>query len=68
MQNSADVNKTFSNPANYKTVFAGLAKRNMYAITSFIIGTDNDTLGEIENCRAARRNQKRLKTPKPALC
>src|SRR5215218_1541559 len=43
--NMADVNKTFSKPANYKDVLDGLARRNIYAITSFIFGMDNDTTG-----------------------
>ncbi len=43
--NMADVNKTFSKPANYKDVLDGLARRNIYAITSFIFGMDNDTVG-----------------------
>lgn len=43
--NMADVNKTFSKPANYKDVIDGLARRNVYAITSFIFGLDNDTPG-----------------------
>jgi radical SAM superfamily enzyme YgiQ (UPF0313 family) len=43
--NMADVNKTFSKPADYKTVLEGLARRNIYAITSFIFGMDNDTVG-----------------------
>ena len=43
--NMADVNKTFSKPANYKNVLEGLARRNIYAITSFIFGMDNDTPG-----------------------
>jgi radical SAM superfamily enzyme YgiQ (UPF0313 family) len=43
--NMADVNKTFSRPANYGDVLAGLARRNIYAITSFIFGMDNDTPG-----------------------
>jgi radical SAM superfamily enzyme YgiQ (UPF0313 family) len=43
--NMADVNKTFSKPANYKDVLDSLAKRNIYAITSFIFGMDNDTVG-----------------------
>src|SRR5690349_1467024 len=43
--NMADVNKTFSKPANYKTILDGLARRNIYAITSFIFGMDNDTVG-----------------------
>lgn len=43
--NMADVNKTFSKPANYGAVLEGLARRNIYAITSFIFGMDNDTVG-----------------------
>jgi radical SAM superfamily enzyme YgiQ (UPF0313 family) len=43
--NMADVNKQFSKPADYKAVLDGLARRNIYAITSFIFGMDNDTPG-----------------------
>lgn len=43
--NMADVNKQFSKPADYKAVLDGLARRNIYAITSFIFGMDNDTAG-----------------------
>ena len=43
--NMASVNKNFSKPANYKEVLDGLARRNIYAITSFIFGMDNDTTG-----------------------
>src|SRR3954469_4212614 len=43
--NMADVNKNFSKPANYKDVLDGLARRDIYAITSFIFGMDNDTVG-----------------------
>lgn len=43
--NMADVNKTFSKPANYKAVLDRLAQRNIFAITSFIFGMDNDTIG-----------------------
>ena len=43
--NLADVNKTFSKPANYEAILDGLARRNIYAITSFIFGMDNDTSG-----------------------
>jgi radical SAM superfamily enzyme YgiQ (UPF0313 family) len=43
--NMADVNKQFSKPANYQAVLEGLARRNIYAITSFIFGMDNDTVG-----------------------
>ena len=43
--NMADVNKNFSRPENYPAVLEGLARRNIYAITSFIFGMDNDTPG-----------------------
>jgi len=43
--NMADVNKNFSKPENYQAVLDGLARRNIYAITSFIFGMDNDTAG-----------------------
>lgn len=43
--NMADVNKNFSKPGDYKAVLDRLAKRNIYAITSFIFGMDNDTKG-----------------------
>ena len=43
--NMAAVNKQFSKPANYQAVLDGLARRNIYAITSFIFGMDNDTVG-----------------------
>ncbi len=41
----ADVNKQFSKPSDYKAVLEGLARRNIFAITSFIFGMDNDTVG-----------------------
>ncbi len=44
-QNMASVNKNFSKPGDYKGVLDRLAKRNIYAITSFIFGMDNDTTG-----------------------
>jgi len=43
--NMADVNKNFSKPGDYQAVLERLAKRNIYAITSFIFGMDNDTVG-----------------------
>ena len=43
--NLADVNKNFSKPEEYTGVLNRLAKRNIYAITSFILGLDNDTPG-----------------------
>lgn len=43
--NLSNVNKNFNKPAEYATVLNRLAKRNIFAITSFIIGLDNDTPG-----------------------
>ena len=43
--NLAGVNKNFSKPEEYNAVLNRLAKRNIYAITSFIFGLDNDTPG-----------------------
>jgi radical SAM superfamily enzyme YgiQ (UPF0313 family) len=37
--NLKDVNKGFNKPSEYAAVLEGLAKRNIYAITSFIFGT-----------------------------
>ncbi len=46
--NMADVNKNFSKPGEYRAVLERLARRNIYAITSFIFGMDNDTQGVAE--------------------
>lgn len=43
--NLADVNKSFNKPAEYDAVLNRLADRGIYAITSFIFGLDNDTMG-----------------------
>lgn len=43
--NMADVNKNFSRPGEYGEVLERLARRDIYAITSFIFGMDNDTAG-----------------------
>jgi radical SAM superfamily enzyme YgiQ (UPF0313 family) len=43
--NLADVNKNFSKPDEYTAVLNRLAKRDIYAVTSFILGLDNDTPG-----------------------
>ena len=59
--NMADVNKTFSKPANYQGVLDGLARRNIYAITSFIVGMDNDTVG------VANRTVDEIETWAPGL-
>ena len=50
--NMADVNKNFSRPSDYAAVLERLAKRNIYAITSFIFGMDNDTPGVAERTLA----------------
>ena len=46
--NLKDVNKSFNKPGEYATVLERLAQRNIYAITSFIFGMDNDTPGVAE--------------------
>src|SRR5207245_8068156 len=46
--NLADVNKGFNKPGEYAAVLERLARRNVYAITSFIFGMDNDTVGVAE--------------------
>ena len=46
--NLADVNKNFNKPAEYSAVLNRLADRGIYAITSFIVGLDNDTVGVAE--------------------
>ena len=46
--NLSDVNKSFSKPGEYAAVLDRLAKRDIYAITSFILGLDNDTEGVAE--------------------
>ncbi len=43
--NLKDVNKSFNKPANYQKVLENLADHDIYAITSFIFGMDNDTPG-----------------------
>jgi radical SAM superfamily enzyme YgiQ (UPF0313 family) len=43
--NLSDVNKSFNRPHEYAGVLERLARRNVYAITSFIFGMDNDTPG-----------------------
>jgi radical SAM superfamily enzyme YgiQ (UPF0313 family) len=44
-ENLSDVNKSFNKPGEYAAVLNRLAKRDIYAITSFIVGLDNDTIG-----------------------
>ncbi|MGO9647710.1 MAG: B12-binding domain-containing radical SAM protein [Terriglobales bacterium] len=53
--NLKDVNKGFNKPGEYATVLERLAKRNVYAITSFIFGMDNDTTGVGERTLAQVR-------------
>src|ERR1700674_90795 len=43
--NLAGVNKSFNKPGEYAAVLNRLAQRNIYAITAFIFGLDNDTPG-----------------------
>lgn len=44
----AGVNKSFNKPSEYKGVLNRLAQRNVFAITSFIFGLDNDSPGVAE--------------------
>ena len=46
--NLKDMNKGFNKPGEYAAVLERLAQRNVYAITSFIFGMDNDTTGVAE--------------------
>jgi radical SAM superfamily enzyme YgiQ (UPF0313 family) len=59
--NLADVNKGFNKPGEYAAVLGRLAQRNVYAITSFIFGMDNDTPG------VAERTLKEIRTWPPGL-
>ncbi len=59
--NMADVNKNFSKPGEYGAVLDRLAARNIYAITSFIFGMDNDTEG------VAERTLKEIESWPPGL-
>ncbi len=43
--NLASVSKSFSKPHEYASALERLARRNVYAITSFIFGLDHDTPG-----------------------
>ena len=53
--NLASVNKSFNKPADYARVLEALARRHVYAITSFIFGLDNDTPGVAERTLAEIR-------------
>lgn len=46
--NLKSVNKNFNRPADYEGVLRNLARRQVYAICSFIFGLDNDTPGVAE--------------------
>jgi radical SAM superfamily enzyme YgiQ (UPF0313 family) len=59
--NLASVNKTFNKPADYRAVLERLASRNVYAITSFIFGLDNDQPG------VAERTLEQIRTWPPGL-
>jgi len=54
--NLADVKKGFNKPGEYAAVLERLARRNVYAITSFIFGMDNDTPGVAERTLQEIRN------------
>jgi radical SAM superfamily enzyme YgiQ (UPF0313 family) len=54
--NLADVKKGFNKPGEYAAVLERLAQRNVYAITSFIFGMDNDTTGVAERTLQEIRN------------
>jgi len=59
--NLKDVNKGFNKPEEYGAVLQRLALRNVYAITSFIFGMDNDTVG------AAERTLEQVRSWPPGL-
>jgi radical SAM superfamily enzyme YgiQ (UPF0313 family) len=59
--NLKDMNKGFNKPEEYAAVLERLAKRNVYAITSFIFGMDNDTTG------VAERTLEQVRTWPPGL-
>jgi len=54
--NLADVKKGFNKPDEYAVVLERLAQRNVFAITSFIFGMDNDTTGVAERTLQELRN------------
>lgn len=53
--NLASVRKSFNKPTEYARVLKALARRNVYAITSFIFGLDFDTPGVAERTLAQIR-------------
>jgi radical SAM superfamily enzyme YgiQ (UPF0313 family) len=54
--NLASVNKSFNKPGEYAQVLERLARRHVYAITSFIFGLDNDTPGVAQRTLAQIRD------------
>src|SRR5690242_14073717 len=54
--NLASMNKSFNKPGEYAGVLAGLARRNVYAITSFIFGLDHDSPGVADRTLAQMRD------------
>lgn len=54
--NLASMNKSFNKPGEYASVLDRLARRNVYAITSFIFGLDNDSPGVAERTLAQVRD------------
>jgi radical SAM superfamily enzyme YgiQ (UPF0313 family) len=54
--NLASVKKNFNKPGEYAEVLERLARRHVYAITSFIFGLDNDSPGVAERTLAQIRN------------
>src|ERR1700682_252449 len=59
--NLKDVNKGFNKPGEYAAVLERLAQRNVFAITSFIFGMDNDSVG------VADRTLQQVRTWPPGL-
>jgi radical SAM superfamily enzyme YgiQ (UPF0313 family) len=59
--NLKDVSKGFSKPSEYRDVIERLARRHVYAITSFIFGMDNDAPG------VAERTLREIQTWPPGL-
>jgi radical SAM superfamily enzyme YgiQ (UPF0313 family) len=53
--NLASVRKSFNKPGEYAEVLDALARRHIYAITSFIFGLDHDTTGVAERTLAQIR-------------
>jgi radical SAM superfamily enzyme YgiQ (UPF0313 family) len=54
--NLKSVNKGFNKPSEYAGVLEALGRRNVYAITSFIFGLDNDTPGVADRTLAQMRD------------